>query len=359
MAKRIGIADIAEAAGVSPTTVSHALNGKGRIPEETRDRVKAVADRLGYKAHAQARALATGRSFTLAIQIAGGNGKTVVPDFSYFVELLNAASEASIEAGYGLVVVPPQLPEATVRSLPIDGAIVVDPTGRETLLDLENIAVVTTSRVPGDPDRRLWVDNDHAQAARQVLAHFTDQGSSRPALITTPPGQSYVDDVVDTFMQWCHEQRREPLIERVSPPATETAALPAALRLLTTTERPDAIYTTLDRMAIGIIQGAGQLGMSVPEDLLVAAATDSPVLAASNPPVTAVNLDAPEIGRRAIQLLIAQIEQPNGRLESVSIPSTLVVRTSSMRKTKVAKLRGSTDMTGLTASRRRRLPDEG
>ncbi len=85
-------------------------------------------------------------------------------------------------------------------------------------------------------------------------------------------------------------------------------------------------------MAIGIIQAARQLGMSVPKDLLVAAATDSPVLAASNPPVTAVNLDAPGIGRRAIQLLIAQIEQPNGRLESVSIPSTLVVRTSSMRK---------------------------
>lgn len=63
----------------------------------------------------------------------------------------------------------------------------------------------------------------------------------------------------------------------------------------------------------------------------VAAATDSPVLAASSPPVTAVNLDAPEIGRRAIQLLIDQIERPASNLHSVSVPSTLILRASSTR----------------------------
>jgi DNA-binding LacI/PurR family transcriptional regulator len=332
VAKRVGINDIAKAAGVSPTTVSHALNGKGRIPAETRARVQAVAKRLGYTAHAQARALATGRSFTLAIQIAGGGRGAMVPDFSYFIELLNCASEAAIEAGYGLVVVPPGLSKATVRSLPIDGAIVVDPTGQENLLTRRDVALVTTSRAPTKGRQPLWVDNDQTHATRQVLEHFASEGCIRPALLTTPPGQSYVDDVVASYQAWCIEHGCEPLIERVNPPATEAAALPAALRLLGHNPRPDGIYATLDRTAIGIVQAAGKLKLSVPEDLLVAAVTDSPLLAASNPPVTALDLNAPEIGRRAVQLLIAQLEHTDGSLESITVPSTLIVRASSMRR---------------------------
>jgi len=60
--------------------------------------------------------------------------------------------------------------------------------------------------------------------------------------------------------------------------------------------RPDGIYATLDRTAIGIVQAAGRLRLSIPDDLLVAAVTDSPLLAASNQPVTALDLDAPRSG---------------------------------------------------------------
>jgi DNA-binding LacI/PurR family transcriptional regulator len=176
------------------------------------------------------------------------------------------------------------------------------------------------------------VDNDQTLATRHVLDHFASQGCTQPALLTTPPGQSYVDDVVAAYEDWCAEHRCKPLIERVSPPATEAAALPAALLLLSRAPRPDGIYATLDRTAIGIVQAAERLGLSIPNDLLVAAVTDSPLLAAANPPVTALALNAPEIGRRAVQLLIEELEHPDGSLQSITVPSTLIVRASSLRR---------------------------
>ena len=63
----VGIKDVAREAGVSITTVSHALNGKGRIPENTRRRVRGIAERLGYEPNAIARSLAGGRTGVIAI----------------------------------------------------------------------------------------------------------------------------------------------------------------------------------------------------------------------------------------------------------------------------------------------------
>src|SRR5215203_6033436 len=64
--RRVGIKDVAEAAGVSITTVSHALNGKGRLTQETRDRVRRVATDLGYTPHPVAQSLASGRTGMIA-----------------------------------------------------------------------------------------------------------------------------------------------------------------------------------------------------------------------------------------------------------------------------------------------------
>src|SRR6185295_14136328 len=67
--ERAGIRDVAAAAGVSITTVSDALNGKGRLPDETRSRVREVADRLGYRPSAAARTLRTGRSGLIGLTV--------------------------------------------------------------------------------------------------------------------------------------------------------------------------------------------------------------------------------------------------------------------------------------------------
>ena len=72
---RIGIKDVAEAAGVSVTTVSHALNGKGRLPVETRERVQRVARDLGYRPSSTARNLVGGRTGLIGLTVSQAQGR--------------------------------------------------------------------------------------------------------------------------------------------------------------------------------------------------------------------------------------------------------------------------------------------
>jgi hypothetical protein len=89
---------------------------------------------------------------------------------------------------------------------------------------------------------------------------------------------------------------------------TEQDAYAAALKLLDRPDRPDAIYATFDRLAIGVILAARSLGLSVPADLLVAGCTDSDAAKLSRPSLTVLDLNPAEVGRQAVELLIDIIE---------------------------------------------------
>lgn len=329
MAKPVSINDIAKAAGVSITTVSHALNGKGRIPLATRQRVVGVAHELGYRPNPQARGLATGKTLTIAIQLASAGGDGVIPDFAYFVELLNAAAALALERGYGLIVVPAEDPDHHLDDLLLDGAIVVDPTGSEPMLTRGDIPVVTTGRVPTG-GAYASVDNDHRAGTRLVLDHFREVGCHTPALLTTAAGQSYVDDTVAEYTAWCAANEVEPVVVRISGAPTEAAAEPAAAELLSRPDRPDAVYATLDRAAVGVLQAARSSGLRVPDDVALAATTDSPILRAVDPPITALNLDAPAIGREAVRLLLDAVESGSLAPVAVTVPSSLVPRAATL-----------------------------
>src|SRR4051812_37283881 len=106
-ATRIGIRDVAAAAGVSITTVSDALNGKGRLPEATRQHVRETADRLGYRPSAAARTLRTGRSGLIGLMLTTyGDEPFTFTEIPYFAQMTNAATSAALAHGYGLVVLP-------------------------------------------------------------------------------------------------------------------------------------------------------------------------------------------------------------------------------------------------------------
>lgn len=102
--ERAGIRDVAAAAGVSITTVSDALNGKGRLPEATRRHVREVADRLGYRPSAAARTLRTGRSGLIGLTVTTyGEEPFTFTEFAYFAEMARAATSAALARGYALV----------------------------------------------------------------------------------------------------------------------------------------------------------------------------------------------------------------------------------------------------------------
>lgn len=334
MARRPSIHDVAAAAGVSITTVSHALSGKGRLPQETRDHVRRIAEQVGYAPSMHARGLATGRTMLLAIQASGFDTRALVPQLAYFVDLLNAASAAAIERGYALVLLPPDVSEGRVHGLAFDGAAIVDPVGDEPLLAAlreEGKPVVTTGRIPGEPDAGTSIDTDHVAAAGTVLDHLADAGCERPALLTTGRGPSYVADATRGYRAWCRAHKVKPRVLTVrGAPSEQTGQRAMGHALDVHGSAIDGVYATLDVLALGALQAARERGVAVPGELAIAAITDSPALRAASPSVTALDLHPDWIGARAIALLVSLIEGTGVPADAGGLLSAeLVVRASS------------------------------
>jgi DNA-binding LacI/PurR family transcriptional regulator len=329
----IRITDVAAAAGVSITTVSHALNGKGRIPEETRRRVRAAAEALGYRPSSAARSLGGRRTGLISISLSQEEGHCVgMSDFAYFLQLVNAATAAAIESGYALIL-SSDVTNASppLDRLPVDGGIVIDPITDDphvARLEAAGAAVVTTGRVPGRSDGH-WVDNDHPKGLTRLLDHLTSQGAERVALVSIPLTTTYAVETEETYRQWSADRASPPLVFCVSGGLTEAAGAAAADSLLGSTEPPDAICTPLDRLAIGVLLGAKARNVSVPDELLVATVTNSEATRAATPPLTALELYPQQLGARAVEMLIDLIEGRDPADSNVVVPTRLLKRRSS------------------------------
>jgi DNA-binding LacI/PurR family transcriptional regulator len=229
---------------------------------------------------------------------------------------------------------PYALDVARMHPLAIDGAVIVDPAEEEALASTlfeRGIPVVTTGRAPPGATIVPWVDNDHGAIARRMLQHLAANGYRRPALVATTPSRSYVADIVDAYQAWTRERDIPPTIVTLAEPPSERAAARAATRLLSRADRPDAVYATYDRLALGVQLRAQQLGIEVPTQLGVASAVDSDAMRWASPHITAAFLDARRLGAEAVRLIIDLIEGRQPESRTVTIPGRIIPRSSTLR----------------------------
>lgn len=333
----VNIRDVAEEAGVSITTVSHVLSGQGRVAEKTRARVAEVAARLGYQANAHARQLVTRRSRILAIQMPESHEAqecAVIPNSDYFLEVLNGAAEAAANQSYALIVTPPEATRAAVAGFGIDGAILVDPLGDETLFDTEGDLrhrIVTTGR-PISPRRpvSVVVDNDLMAAAGEMLDHLAEYGYRRPALITTETTRSYTSDIAAGYSEWCRQRKIRPVISEVPEPPTPETAATAFARLLRRRSKPDAVFTSSEDLALGVLREARDRGIDVPGEVGICSAVDAGSLLLTTPNITGMFVHPREVGRMAAQALISLVEGETPPAKIV-VPIQLNARASTIR----------------------------
>ncbi|MCV7282167.1 LacI family DNA-binding transcriptional regulator [Mycolicibacterium flavescens] len=320
------IKDVAAAAGVSPTTVSHALNNRGRIAEETRVKVLEAATQLGYQANAHAQQLVTRRSRIIAIQMpdVGDEPGPALPLSAYFLELINGAAAASDRAGYALVVTPSGGKATILNSFSIDGAIVVDPQGGEAVFST-GAPVVTVGVPPSTTHHVLAVDNDHAGAARVVLEHFAGLGYRRPALVADDSRRSYVDDVLSGYRAWVAEHGVADTVVTMGSADKDTADdVVAQLR----EAQVDAVYASSDDLALALLDAASRAGLAIPGELAVASAVDSRSLTLTSPQISATNLFPYLTGSTAAELLIERLDKGSTVVGTRMIPTGFVARAS-------------------------------
>ncbi len=320
------IRDVAAAAGVSPTTVSHALNNRGRIAEETRVRVLQAARQLGYQANVHAQQLVTRRSRIIAIQLPAleTSHGPALPDSAYFLDVINGAAAAADGAGYALVVTPSGGKASIFGGFAIDGAIIVDPQGDEPIF-ATGVPVATVGIALCETHDVLAVDNDHATAAHFVLDHFEKSGRVRPAMVADDTRRSYVNDVMSGYREWVQDKGAADITLTLA--SLDQRAVDRVIKKLRE-ERADSVYTSSDDLALALLDGASRAGLRVPAELAIASAVDARSLTLTSPQISATNLFPFRTGGTAAQLLIDRLENGAKTDETRLIPTQFVARAS-------------------------------
>lgn len=306
--KPVGIKDVAEAAGVSVAAVSLALRGKGRISPATRVRIEEAASRLGYRPNAVAQSLAGPRTHVLAISLPEiAEVPVVAGEVQHFLGILGGAAGAALEAGHLLTVAPGRADSPAWPRLTFDGAVVADPAVDDELLEhVRSLGrpLVTIGRDPGGGDGDLQVDNDVRAATHEVLDHLRDGGATRVALAVSAPLMSVELDTVDAYLEWCAD--RGCAARRVVAGSPQEECVGRAVReLLDGPDPPDAVYATIDLLAVAILVAARERGWAVPGRLQVASLSDSAL--ARRHDLTAIDERPAELGARAVELLAAHL----------------------------------------------------
>jgi LacI family transcriptional regulator, galactose operon repressor len=325
---RVTIADVAEMAAVSKTTVSHVLSGNRPVAVPTRERVKEAIKDLGYRPDGLARSLRTQRTHTVAL---------LIPDIANpFYPLVARGLEDGLDGDYRTFICNTDgLPSRErdflheVADRRADG-IVLD----SFTMEPEQIA----SAIPGDTQvvriGTTVVDHpgydtvhaDDERGAFEATTHLIRKGHRRVAMIQGPPGAGsarnvgYVDALDSSGLR---------LEANLVEPGewTRSGGASAARRLLSGTDRPTAIFCANDLMALGAMDAARDLGISIPAELALIGFDNIEASAMVAPALTTVSNPAYETGLLAgVTLRERMTRSEEGPPRTVTLPCRLVER---------------------------------
>ncbi len=311
---------MARESGVSITTVSHSLNGKGVVANATRQRVIDVAAKLGYSADAIARGLRGDRLGVLGLVIRPLDtlGSYLPEGVDYFMRFAGATAIEALDRGFGLMLVrDPTRSSVPGIALALDGFIISDPLGNDPVIELLNrngIPLVSVGRDVERPDFTDWVGPRTLADAGTVFAHLLDRGAKRIALVTGTDANAWNADSELAYRSWAAERGQVASVYRQDERSGATGGRSVADAMLADEESlPDAIYCLTGRHAAGLQTRLQEAGHAVPADVMIVAGSDSEQTRNSVPPITSVDL-APEVtATAAVDFLIRRL---NGDTES-------------------------------------------
>jgi DNA-binding LacI/PurR family transcriptional regulator len=320
----VTVRDIAQAAGVSISTVSRALSAPHMVSDRTRSKVISVAQELGYRPNKAARVLITGRT---------GNIGLVVPDIEnpFFASVTKGVQSRARKAGFAVFIADSD-EDASVEgelvqnlAAQVDGVVFCSPRTSEAeiraLAELTPLVLVNRE-ISGLPS--ITVDN--ADGIRQVVLHLRALGHRHIAYAGGPASswseqqrhaalERTVDNLGDVEVTWLGGFR----------PFYSGGFAAADLALAS---NATAVIAYNDMVAVGILGRLHQRGLDVPDALNVVGFDNVSVATLVSPPLTTVGLPLAKIGRAAVDLLLAVVAGNAGDVATRQLPLELIVRES-------------------------------
>lgn len=306
---RLTVEQIAQELGVSKTTVSRALSGKGRISQETRERIADFVDRSGYEAGGSASPLE--RRFT-------NNLALVIP--SHFVQLdlpflrkcMGSVCSMAAQREYDVLLcyADEKNTEQLRRQLAahkVDGVILSRTLTQDPCLELVrryDVPYVAIGRL--EDEHALQVDNDQVGAARELTTLLLQMGIRRIAYLGNRDRYTVNVDRLEGFRDAIEAQglcmQEEMVFSNVETEGERLDALEAALE-----QRPECLLCGDDSLAYFVLKELRRRKISVPENIRLASLYDSEVLLDVVPTITAVQFDAASLSAAACRMLLDTI----------------------------------------------------
>lgn len=324
----VTVHDVARRAGVSIATVSRALNGRGRISEQTRENVLDVVRELGYLPNDLARGLVGMATQTIAL---------LLPDITnpYFPELVKGVQTVADERGHLLLLCNNADDERKtvadvemLRRKKVDGILLVPGALASSHALAEATkgipVVVIDRRIPGQHADLVTVD--HRCGARQATEHLIELGHHRIAHLSGPRN---VISARERRTGWRQAMRKHnlPTDSVQTGDFTEEGGYAGARRLLDSEADFTAVFAANDLSAIGLLRAFTEAGVRVPRDVSVIGFDGIRLATYTTPALTTVVQPIYQLGRAAAELLLDRIEAPQ-EPRTVVLDTTLEVRDS-------------------------------
>ena len=332
MRSRVTIKDIAREAGVSPQTVSRAINDKGEISSQTQERILRIAERLGYRPNSIARSLATRRTQNIGL---------VVPDVSnpFFANVARGIEDAAHQANYNVFlcntdenIERENSAILTLEAQRVDGLILCSSRlSEQQLLKLaERYQPLVLVNRQIDHAQTGCVRVDDRKGAAEATDYLLRLGHRNIGLLAGPTTSHSGRDRVQGYRQamQAHAQEVPSGWQVHCPPQVEGGRI-AARELLNRAPELTALLAYNDLVAVGALRACAELGRRVPQDCAIIGCDDVLLAALVSPALTTIHIPTYNLGRQALGLLLALIHEESEQVAPITVSPHLVIRDSS------------------------------
>ena len=329
----VSMKDIAKRCGVSVATVSKALSGQPDIGPETRDRIRSVAEEMGYVTNSAARALKANRTYNIGILFVDEQSSGLTHE--YFSAVLESLKVEAERQGYDVTFINRNVGRRTTYLQHclyrgVDGVIIacVDFSDPQVLeLVNSDLPVVTIDHIFNN---RLAVVSDNVQGMEALVHYAYSQGHRRVAFIHGER-TAVTENRLTGFYRACEKLgfRGDEAIVRQGTYHEANSCAAITKELLELPNRPTCIFFPDDFSAIGGLNAIREAGLRIPEDISVCGYDGIQLADIMSPRMTTYHQDTKALGTSAARGLIDLIERPRTTLlDRIVIPGSLRIRES-------------------------------
>lgn len=339
MSGKTTIYDIAKKLNITAATVSRALNDHPRISQDTKELVLKTAKELNYEQNKLALALKSGKTFNVGV---------VVPyiNRNFFSNIIRGIEDELYPKGYRVIISQTHEVEEkeieTVKALlnaQVDGILMsISKSTKET----EHLDMIIDKKVPlVFFDRKMDIPGvstvtiDDFEGGYKATKHLIDQGCEKIAHVSGDLGleiyKGRYEGYKKALLDFGIEFREEYVLQTVSQVKAGKKALDDLFKL---ENRPDAIFTSSDHIALGVMQRLRKMEVKVPDEFCVVGFSNEPFTKFMELPISSVDQSPIEMGRMSAKVFLEQIDSKKRvKIEKkVVLPPKLYIRKSSLKE---------------------------